>query len=181
MIWKIQSKEHTLRQHRCMQMCVSFSYSAHRYEPFYYSSQWSRFNLPVREPAAWLLLLFLINGIGLGFIGFSLVNSWLRMAERDCVGLRAIQYPRQFGSAVYARRRSSAQNPICLQSGMTPVFTGCGSTQQATVTQRRWQTRAGLGRTQSTGWSEAFQWWKGCSVWRTYSNGFSKDGEAYLR
>jgi len=76
----------------CMHMCVKqqniqlwfISHSSHHYEAFYYSFQWSGFNLYGHTQAAWLQLLFLIKGIGLGIIWSRPVNSWLRVAKPGC-------------------------------------------------------------------------------------------------
>lgn len=68
----------------CPQIVWFISHSSHHYEAFYYSFQWSRFNLLGHEQAAWLQLLFLIKGIGSGIIWSSPLNSWLRVARPGC-------------------------------------------------------------------------------------------------
>lgn len=158
----------------CPQIIWFTTHFSPYYEPFYYSFQWNRFNLYGHEQAAWLQLLFLIKGIDSGIIWSCLVNNWLRMAKPCCVGLHEIQYLRHFGSALCPRPCSSIQNAICLQSGLTPLFTAWQCQHTAHGNPRQRQALAGSVRTQSTGWIEAFHWWKACSVCRTYSNGFSE-------
>lgn len=123
----------------CPQIVWFITHSSHHYEPFYYFFQWNRFNLYGHEQPAWLQLLFLIKGIDSGIIWSCLVNNWLRMAEPHSVGLHEIQYPRQFGSALSPRPCSSIQNAICLQSGLTPLFTARQCQHTAHGNPRQWQ------------------------------------------
>lgn len=153
------------------------THPSHHYEQFYWLFQRGRFTLYGHAQVAWLQLLFLIKRIG---SGNNLVLSCEPPVPREKAGLCRLAWD-SISETVRGLRAdhgpcSAVQNAICLQSGMTPVFIAW---QRRSTSHSPWwletATDAGVARakTQSTGWSETFQWWKACSVCRTYWNGFS--------
>lgn len=91
-------------------------------------------------------------------------SSCMRFNIPDSLDLRSVH------SSAPLYKMQSARNQEwhhCLRlDSASTQHTACGNPGQ-------WRTVSGWGETQSTGGSEAFQWWKACGVCEMYSNGFS--------
>lgn len=153
------------------------THPSHHYEQFYCFFQWGRFTLYGHAQVAWLQLLFVIKRIGSGIIWFCPVKRWLRVRKPACVGLHEIQYQRlvrglraDHGPLLRCTKRNlpAIRNDTSVYSLTVPEHIT-----QPMVTGDSDRRRRRSGKTQSTGWSETFQWWKACSVCSTSWNGFS--------
>lgn len=126
---------------------------------------------PLRPRAGSLITVIIFNKAY--WLGNNLVLSCEPLVTREKAGLRRLAWDSISGSTRRPRPllRCTKRNLPAIRND-TSVYS-LTAPEHITQSMVTGDSDSRSGKTQSTGWSETFQWWKACSVCHTYWNGFS--------